>query len=353
MRALSSSRLRIAIVAPPFYEVPPPLYGGTERICYLLVEGLIERGHDVTLIAAGESHTRAQYIATYPRAQPEGTDYDTEVEIVHAARAAAFLEDSHHDIVHDHTRAGPLTAVSRVTPSVATVHAAVAGPDSRAEALAAIGRWVGLIAISNAHRRGAPYLNWIATVHNAIVVEDYPYQAEKERYLLYLGRLSPHKGVHLAIDAAQSAGYRIVIAGGWTIPSEEAYFRREIQPRLGSGVEWVGPVGSQTKSALLAGAACLLYPICWEEPFGLAIIEAMACGTPVVGLRAGSLPELVVEGSTGLLCDAPAEIPEAIEQAVLLDPSTCRAHVSRHFDVQRMVDGYEAVYQRLVEHQGG
>jgi glycosyltransferase involved in cell wall biosynthesis len=348
MGEASSRRLRIAIVAPPFYEVPPPAYGGTERVCYLLAQGLVDRGHDVTLIAAGGHHTRARFVATFPEAQKEGADNATEVEVLHAARAAIALADLQPDVVHDHTMAGPLTAASRAAPTVSTVHAAVVGPDSHAEALLVLGRWVSLVAISEAHRRGAPHLNWVATVHNGIPVEEYPFRADKEDYVLYLGRLSPHKGVHLAIDAARAAGRRLVIAGSWTIPFEEVYFRQEIRPRLGPGVEWVGEVGTAERNRLLAGAACLLYPLRWQEPFGLAIVEAMACGTPVVGLRAGSLPELVVEGETGLLRDTPSELPEAIHLATGLDPRRCRAHAARRFDATRMVEGYEAVYRRLL-----
>jgi glycosyltransferase involved in cell wall biosynthesis len=343
-----SSRLRIAVVAPPFYEIPPPSYGGTERVCYLLVEGFVRRGHDVTLIAAGRNHTTGRFIATFPEAQPEGSETDTEVELLHAARAAVALSELDLDVVHDHTRAGPLTAASRATPTVATVHAAVTGPESRAEALAVLGRWVRLVAISDAHRAGAPHLNWVATVHNGMPVEEFPFSAEKQEYLLYLGRLSPQKGVHLAIDAAREAGRPLIVAGGWTIPSERAYFDQEIRPRIGQGVEWVGEVGAAERLRLLAGASCLLYPIRWEEPFGLAVVEAMACGTPVVALRAGSMPELIVDHETGILCDEPSKLAAAIQAAIRLDPGACRAHVAQHFGVERMIDGYESVYRTVI-----
>jgi len=345
----ASRSLRIAVVAPPYYEVPPPLYGGVERVCHVLVEGLLDRGHEVTLIAAGGNHTRARFVATFPRPQPEGTDADAEIEIAHAARAAAALEDLDVDLVHDHTRAGPLTALSRPAPTLATAHAAVVGPDARVEPLEALGRWVGLIALSEAQRRAAPHLNWVATVHNGIRVEEHPFRADKEEYVLFLSRLSPNKGVHIAIDAALAAGRRLVIAGTWTTPSERTYYEEQVRPRLGGHAEWVGAVPNEERNALLAGAACLLLPVRWNEPFGLVVVEAMACGTPVVGLRAGALPELVVDGLTGVICDSPPELPRAMDEAARLCPSDCREHVARSFSAERMAAAYESVYRARLD----
>jgi glycosyltransferase involved in cell wall biosynthesis len=340
-------RLRVAIVAPPFYEVPPRAYGGTELICYLLAERLVERGHDVTVVGAGRRRTRARFVATFPEPQPEGTEASTRIEMVHAARAAAAIETLGVDLVHDHSRCGPLTAASRMVPTVVTVHSAVTGPDSAAAELESVQRWVHPVAVSAAQRRAAPQLRWAATVHNGIDVERYPFQADKDGFVLYLGRISRHKGVRLAIDAARSAGRRLVIAGGWTVPEERVYFDAEIRPVLGDGVDWVGEVGFERKLDLLRRAACLLFPCQWDEPFGLAVVEAMACGTPVVALRAGAVPELVADGDTGVICETPAQLPRGIARARRLDPRRCRAHVIAHFDAGRMVDGYEAVYRSL------
>jgi glycosyltransferase involved in cell wall biosynthesis len=344
----ASTRLRVAVVAPPFYEVPPLGYGGTELVCFLLVEGLVDRGHDVVLVAAGPNRTRARFVATFDEPQPEDATSAGEVEIVHAARTAAALEGLNVDVVHDHSRAGPLTARSRPAPTIATAHGAVSGPDSQAELYAALGRFASLVAISDAQRRGAPELPWIATVHNGIPVSEYPFRAEKEDYVLVLGRISAHKGIHLAIDAAATAGCPVVLAGNWTVPAERAYFDEHVRPRLGSGVEWRGEVGGAEKRELLAHASCLLFAAEWDEPFGLVLVEAMACGTPVVALRAGAVPELVFDGETGILCDGPAELAAGIEAARGLDPARCREHTRARFGVERMVAGYEAVYRHVL-----
>jgi glycosyltransferase involved in cell wall biosynthesis len=340
--------LRVAVVAPPFYEVPPSTYGGTELVCYLLVEALVDRGHDVTLVASGGDHTRARFVRTFPQRQPEGTESEATVEVLHAARAAAYLEAADVDVVHDHTRAGPLTAVGRRTPTIVTVHAPVAGPGSQVEMFRALGRHVSLVAISKTQRQSAPDLNWAGTVYDGIRVDEYPFRADKEEFVLYLGRFSAQKGVHLAVDAARTARRRLVVAGKWTVPSERAYFEEQVRPSLGPETKWVGEVGPAEKKDLLSRASCLLFPAQWDEPFGLVMVEAMACGTPVVALRAGSVPELVVDGETGVVCDRASGLPEAIVAAGRLDPARCRAHVSRHFDVAQMVDGYEAIYRRLL-----
>lgn len=339
--------LRVVVVAPPFHEVPPQAYGGTELVCALLTEALIDRGHDVTLVAAGRRRTRARFLQTFPEPWPEGTELDASVEVLHAARAAELLETMEVDLIHDHTLAGPLTAGMRRAPTLATVHAAVTGPESRGDVFRALGRWAPLVAISDAQRRGAPELNWVATVHNGIDVDAYPFREAKEDFVLFLGRLSPHKGVGLAVHAAAAAGRRLVLAGSFTVPSEELYFERELRPLLGSAVHWLGEVGRNEKKSLLSRACCLLFPVRWEEPFGLVLVEALACGTPVVALRAGSVPEILADGTTGIICDDPSELPKAIAAAERLRPADCRADARRRFGVDRMAAAYENVYSRV------
>jgi len=168
--------------------------------------------------------------------------------------------------------------------------------------------------------------------------------------VLYLGRISPHKGTHIAIDAATAAGRPLTIAGSWTIPEERQYFEARIRPRLGhdDNVTWVGVVGFDRKVSLLAESACLLFPACWDEPFGLVLVEAMACGTPVVALAAGAVTELVVDGVTGIVCQSEADLSAAIGQAARLDPCRCRAHVEAHFTADRMAAAYEDLYRRVL-----
>lgn len=187
----------------------------------------------------------------------------------------------------------------------------------------------------------------MATVHNGVDVSSFPFRDAKEDWVVFVGRFVEEKGAHLAIDAARAAGRRIVLAGKVSEPAEQDYFDREIQPRLGPDVEYVGQADAEAKRELYAKAACLLFPVRWPEPFGMVMVEAMACGTPVVALDHGSVPEVVVDGTTGIVCSTVDELPAAIAKAERLQPSACRDHVTRHFDVSVTAEGYEKVYRRV------
>lgn len=343
--------MRIAIVAPPYYDIPPQGYGGTELICYLLAEGLVERDHDVTVIGAGPRRTRAHFIATFPQPQPEGGESAARIELSHALRASAAIEEVGPDVVHVHTTSLP--NISPAIPMVVTMHSAVRGPDATNVRLDAVARRACLVAVSRSQAAAAPRAGWAEVVHNGIDLSRYPVGGQRGETVLYLGRISPHKGTHIAIDAAIAAGRPLVIAGGGTIPEERAYLDTEIRPRLGQNVDWVGELGHDRKIELLGKATCLLFPACWDEPFGLVLIEAMACGTPVAALSVGAVPELVVDGATGILRHSPAELSSAIGQASELDPSRCRAHVEKHFGAARMVMDYETIYHRLIKGRAG
>jgi glycosyltransferase involved in cell wall biosynthesis len=334
------------MVAPPYFSVPPVDYGGIEAVVADLIDSLVGRGHEVTLIGAGRHATRAQrFIAT---CDSESADQVGELmpELVHAAKVARILDTLDADLIHDHTVAGPLTALGRLTPTVVTAHGAVTG--ERGDCYRALGGSVRLVAISHAQRSTAPDLPWIATVHNAIRAETFPFRAEKDDYALFLGRFHPEKAPHLAIDAARAAGMPIILAGKCSEPIERAYFGQEIEPRVGPDVTIFGVADGKAKRELLAKAACLLFPITWDEPFGLVVIEAMACGTPVVALRRGAVPELIVDGQTGIIVDHPDALPDAIAQARQLDPAVCRKHVETSFTVQVMAASYEAVYRQAL-----
>ena len=337
--------LSIAIVAPPWFTVPPRGYGGVENVCADLVTGLVERGHKVTLIGAGASGTAARFVATYDE-PPSARLGEPLPEVLHAAAAAHALADLEPDVVHDHTLAGPLQARGRDVPTVVTMHGPVAGEPG--EYYRQLGSSIDLVAISAAQRRAAPHLPWVGTVHNALDVETFPFRADKDDVLLFLGRLHPDKAVHLAIDAARAAGLPIVVAGKCSEPVELEYLRTHVQPRLGPDVTLLGPVDATEKRALLARAAALVFPIVWDEPFGMVMIEAMACGTPVVALRRGSVPEVVVDGVTGIVCDTADQLPDAIHAARRLDPVACRQHVRDLFDVATMAARYEAVYRASI-----
>jgi glycosyltransferase involved in cell wall biosynthesis len=207
--------------------------------------------------------------------------------------------------------------------------------------------YINLVAISQSQRGEAEDLPWVGTVYNGIPVVEYPYREQKEDYVLFLGRMCAEKGVHLAIDAARKAGVTIVVAAKCTEPAEQEYFAAEVAPRLGPGVEWIGPVGGNEKKDLLARARCLVNPIQWREPFGLVMVEALACGTPVVATRFGSVPEVVDDGVTGWIVDHPAALPEAIHRCQALLALECRERAEARFDTARMVEGYERIYSML------
>ena len=344
--SLSLRPLRIAMIAPPWFTVPPRGYGGVENMCADLVDGLVDRGHEVTLIGAGRPGTRAgRFVATY--ADPPSARLGEPLpEVLHSASVARILDGLDVDLIHDHTLAGPLQARGRRVPTVVTTHGPVAGEPG--EYYRQLGDTVDLVAISDAQRHAAPDLSWLGTVHNAVDVESFPFRQVKEEMLLFLGRLHPDKGVHLAIDAARSVGLPIVVAGKCSEPLEKEYYRTHIAPRLGSDVTIFGTADAVAKRDLLSRAAALVFPILWEEPFGMVMIEAMACGTPVVALRRGAVPEVVVDGVTGILCDDPAELPAAITAARSLSPADCREHVQSRFDAGSMVVGYEALYRRAL-----
>jgi glycosyltransferase involved in cell wall biosynthesis len=250
------------------------------------------------------------------------------------------------DVVHDNTLAGPLVAAARRVPTVVTAHGPVTGEPGHY--LRQLGSSVGLVAISDAQRRLAPDLHWVGRVHNAVDVATFPFRADHDDYLLFLGRFTPDKGAHLAIDAARAAGRRLVLAGKLSEPAEHAYFDEAIRPRLGPDATYVGEADATAKRELCAGAAALLFPICWEEPFGLVMIEAMACGAPVIALRRGSVPEIVDHGVTGFVLDRPEQLVPAIAEAATIDRAACRRHVERHFDLPVMADGYERVFRAVV-----
>jgi glycosyltransferase involved in cell wall biosynthesis len=342
-------RLKIALVAPPFFDVPPLAYGGIEAVVAELADALVKRGHSVTLIGAGRPGTAARFIPVWEHTIPERLG-EPVPEVVHAAVARRVVEHlaatEGLDVVHDHTLAGPLYAPAYAAmgiPTVVTMHGPVASDLHRL--YRTLDNDIALVAISEQQRRLAPDLNWIGMVHNALRVEAWPFQQEKGDYALFLGRFHPHKGPHLALEAAHSAGIRLVLAGKCAEPQEREYFEREIRPRLTSNDHVFGVADATAKRKLLAQARCLLFPVQWEEPFGMVMIEAMACGTPVVALRGGAVAEVVHDGVTGFVCEKPDELADAIGRVDRLDPAACRRHVAEHFTADKLGAGYEAVYQ--------
>lgn len=357
VRHAETQPLHVVLAAPPYFDVPPKAYGGVEAVVAELADALVARGHRVTLLGAGDPRTSAEFVPLWERAIPERLG-DPYPEVVHALLIRRAVEHllaaGDVDIVHDHTFAGPLNAMyySRWdVPTIVTVHGPIDADLERY--YRALQSDVHLVAISERQQTFAPELNWAGTVHNALRVDDWPFQPAKEEYALFLGRFHPHKAPHLALEAAHAADLPLVLAGKCAEPAEKEYFEREVRPRMTARDQMVGVADATAKRALLANARCLLFPIRWEEPFGMVMIEAMACGTPVVALRAGAVPEVVVDKVTGLICDEPAELADAVRQVGSIDPAACRSHVAKRFNVDQLGAGYEAVYRSVIRNQAG
>jgi glycosyltransferase involved in cell wall biosynthesis len=345
------SGIRIAQVAPLFESVPPRLYGGTERVVAWLTEELTRRGHHVTLFASGDSRTAARLVASSGRAlrlDPARPD----VLAAHVRQAGEVLaRRDAFDVIHAHIDGlGFLLGRASGLPAVHTMHGRLDLP-SILELFATFPE-APLVSISDAQRRPAAGmgLRWVATVPHGLPLDTIPCDPARGGgggYLAFLGRLSPEKRPDLAVAIARRLGIPLRIAAK-VDPSERAYFEREIAPLLADPlVEYVGEIEDAAKWAFLADALCLLFPIDWPEPFGLAMIEAMACGTPVVARPCGSVPEVVADGVTGFVAETEDDLVAAVKRVDVIDRARCRRHVEERFSVRVMADRYEAVYRAL------
>jgi glycosyltransferase involved in cell wall biosynthesis len=345
------TRLRIAQVAPLHESVPPRLYGGTERVVSYLTDALVRSGHDVTLFASGDSETAARLEAMCPtalRLDPSCQDsLAPHVRMLGAVyrRADAF------DLIHCHTDYLGLPLARTVsTPTMLTLHGRLDIPELAP--LYAEHREVPLVSISDAQRRPLPAANWIATVYHGLPDTLHHFAPEPGRDLLFLGRISPEKRPDMAIRVARRAGVRLRIAAK-VDPADRDYFVEVVQPLLDDpNVEFLGEVGEADKSRLLAGALALLFPIDWPEPFGLVMIEALACGTPVISRPCGSVPEIVRHGVTGWVCESEDELAAAIGRTAELDRAACRADFEQRFTDRAMAQRYIEVYERITGARG-
>jgi len=339
--------MRIAQVAPLYERVPPRLYGGTERIVSYVTEGLVRRGHDVVLFASGDSKTSATLVPGSPRALRldakirDPLAYHV-VQLKHVIERAAEF-----DIIHNHMDylTFPLVAMSP-TPVVTTLHGRLDLPDLPA-VFAAYGD-ARVISISDAQRRPLPHADWVATVPHGVPADLYSPGRGKGGYVAFLGRISPEKRVDAAIAVARAAGIPLRIAAK-VDKVDVDYFEREIRPLFGPGVEFLGEIGGVAKAKFLGEARALLFPIDWPEPFGLVMIEALACGTPVIARRRGSVPEVLEDGVTGFVCDDEEAMVAALHRIDTIDRAACRRAFERRFTDERMVGRYEQTFTRLLE----
>lgn len=309
-----------------------------------LTDGLVARGHDVTLFASGGSETDADLVSHYDEAPGMAEAVDKPyLEYPHILNA--YDHAGEFDVVHDHTfPIGPsIGAQVQDAAVVHTIHGPPAHPSAR-PIYGELGDHVHLVAISDFQRQVTPEVNYTATVHNGIDVDRHPYRADKEDFLLFIGRMNPEKGAHVAAEVANRLGRRLVIAGKMAEPDEKAYFESQVEPLLTDEITYIGQTDEDTKLDLYSRAAATLMPIQWAEPFGLVMVESMACGTPVVALRNGSVPEIVEDGVTGFVADDVDSFAEAVGRVDTIDPAACRHAAETRFSTAAMVEGYQAVY---------
>jgi glycosyltransferase involved in cell wall biosynthesis len=333
------------MLAPPWIPVPPPGYGGIEQVLDLLAAELTERGNDVTLFAAPGTRSRAQVQSPLEGPHPDEIEMAL-YEADHVASAFARIEefDEAFDVLHDNCGFTAFAFADRIeTPLVHTLH----GPftEETSAFYARHGHKACAVALSRYQARQAPdELDVVAVIGNPIVVDDYPFQDEKDDYLLWIGRLNDDKGPHRAIAAAEEAGARLLLAGPVQTGQEE-FFAREVEPHLdGDQIRYIGEVGEE-KGELFAGARAFLMPIRWPEPFGLVMTEAMACGTPVIAFPEGSAPELVIDGDTGFVVDDERGMAAAVGRLDEIDPARCRESARERFDVAAVAESYERAYE--------
>ena len=356
MRTLASSRassrpnggapLRVALVAPPFLPVPPPGYGGIERVVAVLADGLVARGHDVTLFAAPGSRTRARLVTVLDAPPLLGDPASTSDDLFHTA--SAFLSAAQFDVVHDHTSLGPALGAmldGRV-PVLHTLHGPWTALSRRSFGL--VHERVHLVAISRAQQRANLGLRYAGVVYNGIDLDAHPMSEEKEPFLVYVGRVSPEKRPELAIEIARRAGLPLTMVVKRTEPAERAYWDALVAPRLGGDVEVLDEPPHEVKVDVMRRARAIVFPIDWPEPFGLVMAEAMACGTPVVARPLGAAPEVVEEGVTGFLRSTVGELAQVVAEVDQISPHACRARAERLFSGEAMVDAYERLYARVV-----
>ncbi len=345
--------MRIAMISPPWIPVPPSGYGGIEWVVHLLTEELVARGHDVTLFATGDSRTSAELKYVYEVAQPSLMHQALPYAMHDGVAFAHVLEEARagrpYDVIHDHTAWVALAFAPLLpTPLVHTLHGA-ALPHERAF-FRQVRDNATFVAISSYQTTTFTDIVISSVVPNAVAVSTYPYEPRKQDFVLCLGRVSRDKAQGLAIQAAKKAGLPIVLAGKVDPGDDAAYFEEAILPFVdGNSVIFEGEVSDDRKRELYANARALLFPIQWEEPFGLVMIEALACGTPVIACPRGAVPEVVTDEVTGFLVNDVDEMVDAIGKLEKISPEACRADVEKRFAPHVMADNYLRVYEQAAK----
>jgi glycosyltransferase involved in cell wall biosynthesis len=347
-------KLRIAQVAPLWFSIPPKKYGGIEWIIYYLCEGLTKLGHKVTLFATKDSKVPCKLIGTFPKPLTEiGVSWqDPSYNLMNLTEAYKRAKD--FDIIHTHidtweTFFAPLTK----TISVHTIH----NPLYTTKDPKKISRFFILnhfkdqnfVAISKAQKKlSAVKINFVAVIYNGIKIEDFKFNPKPKDHFIWCARIDKYKGIENAIEIAKKAKVKLILAGRLD-PTQREYFRKKIKPHLGEKIKYIGEYSFEEKSDFFGKAKALLYPIEWHEPFGLNMIEAMACGTPVIAFKMGSVPEVVKDGKTGFVVKNVKEAVEAVKEIEKIKREDCRKWVKERFTAERMVKEYEKLYFKLLK----
>jgi glycosyltransferase involved in cell wall biosynthesis len=342
--------MRIAQVAPLTEAVPPKLYGGTERVVHWLTEELVALGHDVTLFASGDSITSGKLDATWPKAlRLDGAVRDPNaLHMVMLERVLQKCDDEEFDLLHFHLDYYPFSLFSRQpTPFITTLHGRLDLPEH--QPVFTTFSKVPVVSISDSQRRPVPQANWINTIHHGLPANLLTPRPGKPSYLAVLGRIAPEKGVDRAIRIARNCGIPLKIAAK-VDRADQDYFDEIIRPLIvHPEIEYIGEISDHEKSEFLSGATALLLPLDWPEPFGLVMIEAMACGTPVIAYNRGSVPEIIDEGLTGFIVEDEIGAVAAVGRLAELDRAAVRARFEARFTARRMALDYLAAYHGLIE----
>ena len=336
--------MKIAQLAPIWYPIPPRGYGGIELVVHLLTEGLVKRGHDVTLFATGDSITQAELCSTYDFGPCEqiGQVYPDLLHVI-----SAYQRHDEFDLIHDHSgMIGPSIGSLVKTPVLHTLH----GPatDNAKRLYGVLSPNIYFNAISDYQKSCFGDLNFVGTIYNAIDTDAYPFVEEKEDYLLFLGRMSSQKGAHMAVEVAKKLGMKLKLVTKITEPHEKKFFAEYVEPNMTNACELIGEISLEEKAQIYAKAKCTLFPIQWPEPFGLVMTESMATGTPVVAVRDGAAPEVILDGETGYIVNNDVdEMCAAVKKIDKIDPKRCRDHTVDNFSIDIMVKNYESAYELI------
>lgn len=342
--------MRILQIAPLWETVPPPAYGGTEAVVSLLTEELVAMGHDVTLAASGDSVTSANLVYSFERSLRRADDLTDRTPYDWRHLTNALAQAGGYDIVHNHAGELAMAMSSLIATPVLTTTHCLTTPDTRPIWQAYKGAFNAISRSQRRHFLGlAPDALYTGHVYNAIDVESFPFGEAHGDDLLFLSRIAPEKGTHIAIEVARRAGRRLIMAGK-VDAYDRRYFEEVVRDQIdGEQIVFFGEANASEKRELYAAAHCLLLPLQWEEPFGLVMPEAMACGTPVIAFPRGSVPELITHGETGLVVQSIDDMVDAIDDIPKIDRRRCRAEVERRFAPRAMAQSYVDTYERVIE----